>query len=114
MILAKQAREPGPRSRKHIRRSLVARRQQIVLSVEVSLTGSVVGRSLPQKCGSQEFAAPDPAGRRGAAADQLAAAARIAKLREPPASANGSNSSPVLTKPRLGRKLPLGKIASAP
>ncbi len=43
---------------------------------------------------------------------QTAAAASRAKLREPPASANGSSSSPVRQKGRLGGKLPLGKIAA--
>ncbi len=43
---------------------------------------------------------------------QTAAAARRAKLREPPASASGSNSSPVRQNGRLGGKLPLGKIAA--
>ncbi len=43
---------------------------------------------------------------------QVAAESRVAKLRDPPASASGSISSPLRTNGRLGGKLYLGKTAA--
>ncbi len=81
---------------------------------ESSPDGEGARRSLPVKCESQRFTLDSSARRPPRWAGQVAAAAAsTAKWREPPASASGSSSSPRLTKPRLGRKLPLGKIAAA-
>ncbi len=78
---------------------------------DISLESRISKTSFARERGDSEAGRACGRGFLNCVRSQLAAAASTAKFLEPPASARGSNSSPVLMNGRLGGKLPFGKIA---